>query len=161
MRYRAAALLLILVLVSVSCGGGGTQADGGDATEDAAAEDGAIVAVASTDLGDVLADGDGATLYAFLNDEQGASVCYDDCEQNWPPLPGPAQAGEGTDQSLLATVERDDGTSQATYNDWPLYYFAGDAAPGDTAGQGVGEVWFVVDASGEPVKDAANKPGQY
>ena len=27
---------------------------------------------------------------------------------------------------------------------WPLYRFAGDAAPGDTNGQGSGGVWFVV-----------------
>ena len=34
------------------------------------------------------------------------------------------------------------------YGDWPLYYFAADAAAGDTTGQGVGEKWFVVGADG-------------
>ena len=48
-------------------------------------------------------------------------------------------AGEGLDESLMA-VERTDGTTQVTYNDWPLYLFSGDAAAGDTNGQGVGDV---------------------
>ena len=43
----------------------------------------------------------------------------------------------------LGTLTRTDGTMQATYNGWPLYYFAGDAAQGDANGQGVGDVWFV------------------
>ena len=34
--------------------------------------------------------------------------------------------------------------------DWPLYRFAGDAAPGDVNGQGVGEVWYVVGPLGAP-----------
>jgi predicted lipoprotein with Yx(FWY)xxD motif len=109
------------------------------------------VATTTSDLGEILVDGEGRTLYAFLNDAQGAPTCADDCAQNWPPLPGPATAGEGVDGALLSTAERDDGSMQVTYNDWPLYHFAGDAAPGDTNGQGVGDVWYVVDAAGEPV----------
>jgi len=56
--------------------------------------------------------------------------------------------GEGLDASLLGTTERTTGETQATYNGWPLYSYAGDAAPGDTTGQGVGGVWFALDASG-------------
>jgi predicted lipoprotein with Yx(FWY)xxD motif len=43
----------------------------------------------------------------------------------------------------LGIITRTDGSMQATYNGWPLYYFAGDAASGDANGQNVGEVWFV------------------
>ena len=131
----------------------GTEATGADdgATEASAA---ATVAIASTDLGEILVDGEGRTLYAFLNDEEGEATCYDDCAANWPPLEGPATAGDGVDSALLSTTERDDGTVQAVYGDWPLYYFAGDAAPGDVNGQGVGDVWFVVDATGEPIREA-------
>ncbi len=110
------------------------------------------VEVASSDLGDILVDDEGNTLYLFLNDEQGESTCYDDCAENWPALAGPAEAGEGADESLLGTVERDDGTQQVTYNDWPLYYFAGDAQAGDVNGQGVGDVWFAVTPDGEQVE---------
>jgi hypothetical protein len=33
----------------------------------------------------------------------------------------------------------------------PLYYWVGDAQPGDTNGQGVNEVWYVVSVDGEVV----------
>ena len=48
---------------------------------------------------------------------------------------------------------------QVTYNDWPLYYFAGDAQAGDTNGQGVGDVWFAVDASGNAIKSGGGDEG--
>lgn len=51
-------------------------------------------------------------------------------------------------------MTREDGAEQVTYGGWPLYHFAGDEAPGDTNGQGVNDVWFVVDPSGEAVGTA-------
>lgn len=110
------------------------------------------ILLASTDLGDIITDGSGATLYLFLPDEQGESVCYDQCEAAWPPLVATTTAGDGLDPSLLGTVERTDGSAQVTYNGWPLYYFANDLEPGETNGQGVNEVWYVVDANGEPIR---------
>ena len=70
-------------------------------------------------------------------------------------------AGEGADESLLGTTERDDGEMQVTYDGHPLYTFASDTAPGDTNGQGVGEVWYVVDATGKAVTDeeGGGRPG--
>ncbi|HEX7097733.1 MAG TPA: hypothetical protein VF377_00715 [Acidimicrobiia bacterium] len=111
----------------------------------------AAVQVADTELGQILTDSDGKTLYIFLPDNQSASTCYDDCAANWPPLVGEVTAGEGIDESLVGTTERDDGETQVTYNGWPLYYFAADAGPGDINGQGVGDNWFVIDPSGEVV----------
>ena len=35
---------------------------------------------------------------------------------------------------------------------WPLYRFAGDAAPGDVNGQGSGEVWFVAAPDGSLIQ---------
>lgn len=112
------------------------------------------VSVAETDLGPVLVDGEGMTLYMFDPDEQGESVCYDDCAVAWPPLVADsgATAGEGADDALLGAVERTDGTQQVTYNDWPLYYWQDDTAPGDTTGQAVNDVWWVLDAAGEPIR---------
>ena len=55
------------------------------------------------------------------------------------------------DSALLGTTLRDDGTTQVTYNGWPLYYFVGDAAAGDVAGQNVNEIWFVLAPDGEYV----------
>ena len=107
---------------------------------------------ADSDLGTILVDDAGTTLYLFVPDAQGDSTCYDECEANWPPFAGEVSAGEGVDESLLGTTERTDGTVQATYNGWPLYYFANDAAPGDTNGQGINDVWWVVDAEGNAIE---------
>jgi predicted lipoprotein with Yx(FWY)xxD motif len=107
--------------------------------------------LASSDLGDIIVDDAGNTLYLFVPDAQGASTCYDDCEANWPVVGEVTDVGDGVDAALLATSERTNGDVQATYNGWPLYYFANDAAPGDTNGQGVGDVWYVVDASGNAI----------
>lgn len=130
---------------SGTVGGAGTGATVG-------AEGDATVMTADTDLGEILVDGEGRTLYVFVPDGQGPSTCTDDCLANWPSLTGPATAGEGVDESLLGTATRpDDSTEQVTYNGWPLYYFAADPSPGDINGQGVGDVWFVVDPAGEAV----------
>jgi len=52
----------------------------------------------------------------------------------------------------LGTVTAADGSTQVTFYGHPLYSFAGDAAPGDANGQGLGGVWYVVDAEGNAVK---------
>ena len=107
--------------------------------------------VAESDLGPILTDGNGNVLYLFTPDTDGASTCYGDCEVNWPVFTGPVSAGEGVDATLIGYTIRENGSAQATYNGWPLYYFIRDEAPGDTNGQGVGEVWYVIDPSGAGV----------
>lgn len=108
--------------------------------------------VTTSDLGDILTDGEGRTLYLFVPDGQGESTCYDGCASAWPPLEGEVTAGDGIDPALMGSIERTDGSSQATYNDWPLYYFSGDNGPGDTNGQGINEIWYVVDPGGNAVQ---------
>jgi len=109
------------------------------------------ISLVEGELGSYLADDGGNTLYVFLPDEAGGeSRCYDACEANWPPR-GAASAGAGVDATLLGTTTRTDGSVQATYGGWPLYYFAADADPGDTNGQGVNDVWFVVGIDGSPL----------
>jgi predicted lipoprotein with Yx(FWY)xxD motif len=106
-------------------------------------------------LGSILVDGSGKTLYVLTKDTPNTSTCYDGCSQLWPPLvasSGSPNAGAGVDGSMIATAIRTDGTTQVTYNGWPLYYFSGDKAPGDTNGQGLKSVWFAVSADGNPVK---------
>jgi predicted lipoprotein with Yx(FWY)xxD motif len=116
----------------------------------------ATIAPAETDLGTVLADADGLTLYAFETEKPNlpTPACYDSCADTWPPLliDGDPVAGNGLDPALLGTVERDDGSIQVTYNKWPLYYFAADRQAGDTNGQGVGQVWFVLGPDGKLIK---------
>jgi predicted lipoprotein with Yx(FWY)xxD motif len=114
----------------------------------------ATVMVATSDLGQILVDGEGRTLYLFTPDEAGTPTCYDACAQQWPPLlaEGDITVGAGLDDSDFSTATRTDGGDQVKIGNWPLYYFASDAAPGDTNGQGVSNVWYVVSPSGEPIK---------
>ena len=125
------------------------------ATEVPAASTGAtMVNLGQNDtLGSFLVDDKGMTLYLFTKDTPNTTVCYDKCATAWPPLlttDAPA-AGEGVDASKLGTTKRTDGTSQVTYNGWPLYYYVKDKAPGDVVGQDVGDVWYVVSATGDQV----------
>ena len=115
----------------------------------------------TTDFGTILVDGEGMSLYVFMADTQdsGTSTCGDDdgCATDWPPLTtdGSPVAGEGVDAKLLGTITRDDGTTQVTYNGWPLYLFSEDEAAGDTNGQGIDEfggLWFLVSPAGEAIQ---------
>ncbi|WP_052666639.1 COG4315 family predicted lipoprotein [Nitriliruptor alkaliphilus] len=132
-----------------------------DAEAEAPATGDADLALATTDLGEVLVDGDGMTLYLFTVDPPGESACEDDCAAAWPPLIVDADpvAGDGVDASLIGTTERSDGSTQVTYADAPLYRWASDREPGDVTGQGVQDVWYVVTADGEAVTDAPADTG--
>ncbi len=102
-------------------------------------------------LGSFLTDAAGMTLYIYTKDSQnGGSSCYGGCAANWPPLltNGTPTGATGVDASILGTSPRTDGTTQVTYNGWPLYYFAGDKAAGDTNGEGKASVWYVITPAG-------------
>ena len=153
------AAVAALAIVLSACGGGGDDQGSGATATTAAAQQAAegTVAVASTGLGEVLVDAKGRTLYVFTKDKGDQSVCSGKCAVAWPALTvtGAATPGTGVEASLLSTSKQANGSSQVTYGGKPLYYFAGDAKPGDTNGQGVGDVWFAVTADGELVKAEA------
>ena len=98
-------------------------------------------------LGDYLVATNGMTLYRYTKDTSGVSNCSGTCAVNWPPYAHataePLVAGEGI-TGTIATVARADGSAQITYNGVPLYFWKNDVKPGDTTGQNVGGVWFVV-----------------
>ncbi len=98
-----------------------------------------------------LVDNDGCALYVNSQDTPQQSACTGSCIQQWPPLVGPGQAGDGVDQANLAVFSRDDGAQQVTYFGHQLYYFKGDTQPGDANGQGMQQAWFLIDASGNPI----------
>ena len=101
-------------------------------------------------LGSFLVDSKGMTLYLFTKDTPNTSNCYGGCAAYWPPLltTGSPVAGTGVTGTLLGTTTRTDGTTQITYNGWPLYYYIGDKAAGDTNGENVQNVWFVITPGG-------------
>jgi predicted lipoprotein with Yx(FWY)xxD motif len=94
-----------------------------------------------------LTDPAGRTLYSYTKDKGTTSECYGACAKAWPPLLTTSSVtitGKYTVASDLGTTTRTDGTKQVTYGGHPLYYYAGDTAPGQTKGQGVGGVWFLI-----------------
>ena len=97
-----------------------------------------------------LVDGKGMTLYLFTKDSPGTSTCTGNCATSWPPLltNGTPVAGMGVDSTKFGTTTRADGTMQVTYSGWPLYYYAKDQNPGDTNGDGVGSVWYLISPAG-------------
>ena len=99
-------------------------------------------------LGTYLIGWTGDTVYTFKKDSVGTSTCYDACAQKWPPYIVPAgmhlNIASGVNAALAGTIVRADGTTQMTYKGMPLYFYAADSATNKTAGQGVGNVWFVV-----------------
>ena len=88
----------------------------------------------------VLTDAKGMTLYIFVRDEPGKSNCTGGCAGAWPPLRVDAGVAPAENFSIIVRI---DGTKQWAYKDKPLYLWARDEKPGDTMGEGVGDVWLV------------------
>jgi predicted lipoprotein with Yx(FWY)xxD motif len=127
-------------------------------------DDSATVVVRSTNLGRILADGRGHTLYVFEKDKRGRSACYGACAAYWPPLLSSAKprAARGARGSLLGLTKRADGKLQVTYAGHPLYAFIGDTRAGQTLGEGLrsfGAAWDALAASGRAVEPAASDSG--
>ncbi len=100
----------------------------------------------SSALGNYLVDGEGNSLYYFAKDNSGASSCNGDCIKNWPAFTATSFVlPSALKSSDFGTIVRSDGSSQATYKGYPLYYWKKDGMRGVVSGQGVGKVWYVVD----------------
>ncbi|MBS4178483.1 COG4315 family predicted lipoprotein [Lederbergia citrea] len=100
----------------------------------------------SEKTGDYLADSKGMTLYYFKKDESGKSNCAGECLDNWPPFTEKDfNVPSGFDKKDFNTIKREDtGEEQVTYNGYPLYYFVNDKQKGDVNGEGVKDVWYIV-----------------
>ncbi|MBB6730189.1 hypothetical protein [Cohnella zeiphila] len=97
-------------------------------------------------LGNYLTDSQGRTLYYYDMDPSGTSVCEGTCLANWPAFHADSGAVPvGLNPDDFGEITRADGTKQTTFKGYPLYYFVKDGARGNLNGQGVGDVWFVVD----------------
>jgi predicted lipoprotein with Yx(FWY)xxD motif len=170
-----AAGALLLAACSSSGGGGGSAARGNSASAPAApaapaasapaaASGNATVATAKGALGTFLADGSGRALYLFESDTAGKSTCAGACLTYWPAYTtkgAPSAAGAAVAKDL-GTITRPDGSTQVTYAGHPLYYYAGDTAPGQTAGQGsdnFGAKWWLLAPSGKAITSTAAATG--
>ena len=99
---------------------------------------GGAVMTMKGDKGEVLTDAKGMSLYTFDKDSAGATVCYDQCAINWPPLF--AEDGDMA-EGAYSIVERKDGTKQWAKDGMPLYFWVKDEKMGDITGDGVGGNW--------------------
>jgi predicted lipoprotein with Yx(FWY)xxD motif len=128
-----------------------------------------VKTASASGLGTILVDGHGRTIYLFQRDTGPTSTCTGACLANWPAVTthGTPQAASGVAAGKLGVTKRGDGTTQATYAGHPLYYYAGDAATGETNGQGLnffGAPWYVMSPNGSAITSQANgggSPGSY
>jgi predicted lipoprotein with Yx(FWY)xxD motif len=126
------------------------------AIADEATRSNATVSLRKTNLGLILVNGRGHTLYLFAKDRKARSSCYGSCARFWPPLLSRSKptAGSGVKRSLLGTTRRTNGSLQVTYNNHPLYTYALDKRAGQTKGEGnslFGAKWWAVSAKGRAV----------
>jgi predicted lipoprotein with Yx(FWY)xxD motif len=157
--FVAAFAAITLALAACSNSSPSTPPAGGGASTSSSSSGGGTgnATVGTTDnpdFGTILTDGAGNTLYLFEQDQGTKTACTTGCSSTWPALTADGQpsAGNGVDASLLGTAKQADGTTQVTYSGHLVYRYSGDSAPGDTNGEGIGGVWFVVSAAGEPVQ---------
>ena len=154
-------------VLAAGCGSNGSSSSGmggygssGTAPASGEASSVATVSATSTNLGMILVDGGGRTLYLFEKDQPNQSACAGACAAAWPVDQSSAtpKAGSDVQASLVGTIKRGDGSTQVTYNKHPLYYYAGDSQAGQQNGQGLnafGAAWFAVTPTGGAVSGGA------
>ena len=163
MRVRLSLAVLPASLVAIvavaGCGGSSSSAS----TNTGGATGTATIDVAkNAQLGQILTDSKGDTVYVFAKDTNGKSACSGSCAGVWPPVTtsGAPKAGKGVAASKLGTTKRSDGSTQVTYAGHPLYTYTSDTSPGDTTGNGVnlfGALWYAVQSDGSkaPISGSA------
>ena len=110
-RFKVLALVAVLALLLAACGDDTTGSTGSSsptetaespepsesAGDESGGEEEYTVEAASSDLGEIVTDDSGRTLYVFRADTSTESTCYDDCAATWPARPvdrGPTDAGD-------------------------------------------------------------------
>jgi predicted lipoprotein with Yx(FWY)xxD motif len=173
-------LIAVLAVAVAGCGGGESTSGGiygggggettgetsssgryGDEKTTASTGGGSVGVVKAAkvgDLGTIIVDSEGLTLYDFHKDKGGKSSCYGACAGAWPPLltEGEPKAEAGAMASQLGTTKRKDGTVQVTYAGWPLYTYVGDKGPGEANGNDFsqfGAQWYALLPNGEEPAD--------
>jgi predicted lipoprotein with Yx(FWY)xxD motif len=138
--------------------GGSAGSDSGQAAEAAGGAKATLNITRSSQLGTIVTDAQGHTLYRFDRDSARPpkSRCVGPCAQKWPPALANGQITvTGLDRNAVGMIKRPDGAMQLTLGGWPLYRYAPEQ-PGELKGENVGGVWF---ASGPTGKKVAPPPG--
>jgi predicted lipoprotein with Yx(FWY)xxD motif len=155
-RVRRGAIIRMagVVTLSVTLGLIGFLAAGSVASS--ATQSNGTVSLRKTNLGLVLVNARGHTLYLFVKDRNAKSSCNGGCARFWPPLlsRGNPTVGAGVNKALLGSTRRSNGSLQVTYNRHPIYTYALDKRAGQTKGEGnslFGAKWWAVSAKGRAV----------
>lgn len=144
---RRLATLVAVALALSGCGPSGTSGPPAHA----------VVKTATVgDLGRVLVDTHGKTLYMFAPDARRAVTCTGACAGTWPPVfsTGTPTAGSGVTAALLGLDKSPAGGQVVTYGGWPLYTYVADVQAGLSTGQAIdldGGLWYAMAPDGTPV----------
>jgi predicted lipoprotein with Yx(FWY)xxD motif len=144
--------LILIVAAALSFAGLGTALAAGDSVSRAA-----TVSAAKSNLGKIIVNGSGRTLYLFEKDKRGKSACSGACATYWPPLitHGKPMAAGGAKQALLGTIRRSNGSRQVTYAGHPVYTYLLDTKRGQTKGEGstlFGAGWDALSPGGKKIE---------
>jgi predicted lipoprotein with Yx(FWY)xxD motif len=160
-----AAAVPVIALAVAGCGGGSSSNNSSAAAatppKTASGQAATIGAANEGNLGTILVNSQGRTVYMFQKDSGTKSACFGACASAWPPVrdSGKPTVGSGLNASLVGTTSRSDGMPQVTYNGHPLYTFVMDQKAGDAKGQGVtafGGSWFALNSAGNQVTAQAS-----
>ena len=118
------------------------------------ARTGIVLKTDSSDFGTMLFDRTGQAIYLFDREIGRRPKCYGACADAWPPvLTDGLPRGTGDVRTgLLGTTRRGDGSTQVTYADHPLYYYAHEGKNQVLCHDVTefGGLWLVVTPRGEP-----------
>jgi predicted lipoprotein with Yx(FWY)xxD motif len=161
--FATVAVVPLAALAVAGCGGNSSDTSASTAPSTTTSGRPGTVDVANSDLGTILVNAQGRTLYLFQKDSGTTSECTGACASAWPPLRanGKPTVGAGATASLVGTTQRSDGAPQVTYNGHPLYLYQGDTQAGDTTGEGstaFGGGWYAVSSAGDQVTGSAATP---
>jgi len=150
------AIILLLTVFVAACGSstgagpyGGSQPAATTPTTSSSNAN-VVINTATATLGGktvtMLTNDKGFTLYYLKADSASQVACSGSCAKIWPPLLQTGSGiptGPGSLPGKLSAIATANGY-QVEYNGHPLYTYSGDTAPGQTNGQGIKGVWFVV-----------------
>jgi predicted lipoprotein with Yx(FWY)xxD motif len=154
-RVTLAIVSVIAILSTAACSRDDPLGQAAPASQEPAASIQATLVLRAQNtaqVGQVVVDTNGYVLYRYDKDtaRPPKSNCLEECVPKWPPVLDSGDVRiEGIDQALIGSVIRSDFTRQVTIAGWPVYRYAGDAAPGDAKGQGVGGTWFAITPQGK------------
>ena len=110
-------------------------------------------------LGAIVVNAKGQTLYHLTGETSGHIKCTGECAAFWVPVlwsgKGKPPLGPGVVAAKVGTVKRPNGTTQLTYNKFPLYRYYLDKKVGQTNGEGVNNAagtWYAISPAGKIVK---------